>query len=203
MTGTDELPGALIAIADDGWLSTALARVTAEPAAIAHLFPTVARHCGRAPTAVPGWSTDDAARALLLRSLPMRGGALAEWVGSLYRHGDAAEKRAVLRALPMLDLGDAAVPLLHDAIRTNDPRLISAALGPYAAHLDDAIWRQAVLKCVFMGLPLSDVADLPRRADAELAGMLADLVAEREAAGRTVAEDAHALLDHLTATRDS
>jgi hypothetical protein len=103
----------------------------------------------------------------------------------------------------MLDLGDAATPLLHDAIRTNDPRLISAALGPYAAHLDADMWRQAVLKCVFMGLPLNGVADLLRRADGELAGMLADLVTEREAAGRAVAEDAHALLDHITAARDS
>jgi hypothetical protein len=178
-----------------------LARVAAEPTAIAHLFPAAGRHCGRGPlAALPDWSTDDAARALLLLALP--GDGLAARVEQLYRHGDAAEKRAVLRALPMLDLGAAAVPLLHDAIRTNDPRLLAAALGPYAAHLDDAMWRQAVLKCVFMGLPLRGVADLLQRADAELAIMLAGLLQEREAAGRTVAEDARALLHHLTAATE-
>jgi hypothetical protein len=201
MTGTDELFGAVATVADDGWLSAARARVVAEPAAIAYLFPAVGRHCGRGPLAVlPGWSTDDAARALLLLALP--GDGLAEQVERLYRHGDAAEKRAVLRALPLLDLGAAAVPLLHDAIRTNDPRLLIAALGPYARNLDAATWRQAVLKCVFMGLPLDGVADLYRRADTDLAAMLADLVEEREAAGRTVAEDARALLRHLTAARE-
>ncbi|MEK8109707.1 EboA domain-containing protein [Micromonospora sp. M12] len=59
----------------------------------------------------------------------------------------------MLRALPLLPIGGAGVPLLHDAIRTNDTRLVAAALGPYARHLDPAAWRQAVLKCVFSGVP--------------------------------------------------
>jgi hypothetical protein len=201
MVGTDELSRALAVAADDGWLSAAVARVSVEPAAIEYLFPAVGRHCGRGPlAALPDWSADDAARALLLLALPGEGSA--DRVEQLYRHGDAAEKRAVLRALPMLDLGAAAVPLLHDAIRTNDPRLLAAALGPYAEHLGDAAWRQAVLKCVFMGLPLRGVAGLFQRADAELGIMLAGLVQEREAAGRTVAEDARALLHHLTVTTE-
>ena len=79
----------------------------------------------------------------------------------------------MLKALPLLPIGDAAVPLLHDALRTNDTRLVAAALGPYAAHLDDAAWRQGVLKCVFMGMPLAAVDGLDERADAELAAMLA------------------------------
>jgi hypothetical protein len=201
MTGTEELFRELSAVADDGWVSTALARVSAEPTAIVHLFPTAGRRCGRGPLpGLPGWSAQDAARALLLLALP--GDGLAERVEQLYRHGDAAERRAVLRALPLLDLGAAAVPLLQDAILTNDPRLLAAALGPYAAHLGDAMWRQAVLKCVFMGLPLRCVADLYQRADPELAAMLAGLIEEREAAGRPVAEDARALLGHLSAVTE-
>ena len=61
--------------------------------------------------------------------------------------------------------------LLHsrDALRTNDTRLVAAALGPYAAaHLDGHGWRQGVVKCVFMGVPLDAVADLDERADDEL-----------------------------------
>jgi hypothetical protein len=184
------------AVPPNTWLTAALDRVAAEPEAIARLFPQAGRRVGRAPLpAAPGWTADEAARALLLAALPPdRAGDEA---ALLYRYGDAGEKRAVLKALPFLEIGEAGVPLLHDAIRTNDTRLVAAALGPYAAHLDDASWRQAVLKCVFMGIPLSTVDGLEERKDAELAEMLAGLVAERAAAGRDTAADAVALLHRL------
>ncbi len=55
----------------------------------------------------------------------------------VYREGTAAERRAVLHALPHLVPGPDALPLVEDALRTNDTRLVAAALGPYAArHLD-------------------------------------------------------------------
>ena len=45
--------------------------------------------------------------------------------------------------------------LLADALRTNDTRLVAAALGPYATrHFDTESWRQGVLKCLFVGVPL-------------------------------------------------
>ncbi|MET8091224.1 EboA domain-containing protein [Micromonospora sp. NPDC005220] len=193
----DSLRAALGGVPDPDWLDTALRRVTAEPTAITRLFPAVGRRCGRAalPDA-PGWTADDAARVLLLTSLP---GDHAVYAERLYQHGDAAERRAVLRALPLLPIGADGVPLLHDAIRTNDTRLVAAALGPYARHLDPAAWRQAVLKCVFSGVPLAAVADLDARADGELAEMLAALAAERHAAGRELPADATDLLDRLTA----
>ena len=194
-------------VADPAWLEDAVRRVTRDPAAIAALFPAVGRRCGRGPLADPelagrpelaDWTVDDAARVLLLTALPLRGTALAEQAGELYRYGDAAEKRAVLRALPSLDIGDGAVALLHDAIRTNDPRLVAAATGPYASHLDDEMWRQAVLKCVFMEIPLTAVADLGARADRELGRMLAGLDDERRAAGRSIPADASALLAQIS-----
>ncbi|MEU8425267.1 EboA domain-containing protein [Micromonospora sp. NPDC048835] len=193
----DSLRAALGGVPDPDWLDTALRRVATEPSAITRLFPAVGRRCGRAalPDA-PGWTADDAARVLLLTSLPGDHAAYAE---SLYQHGDAAERRAVLRALPLLPIGAEAVPLLHDAIRTNDTRLVAAALGPYARHLEPAAWRQAVLKCVFSGVPLAAVADLETRADSELTAMLAALAAERHAAGRELPADATDLLHRLTA----
>ncbi|MEU5781808.1 EboA domain-containing protein [Micromonospora lupini] len=193
----DSLRAALRGVPDPDWLDAALRQVAAEPTAITRLFPAVGRRCGRSalPDA-PGWTADDAARVLLLTSLP---GEHATYAESLYRHGDAAERRAVLRALPLLPIGAAGVPLLQDAIRTNDTRLVAAALGPYARHLDPAAWRQAVLKCVFSGVPLAVVADLETRADGELAAMLAALAAERHAAGRELPADATNLLDRLTA----
>ncbi|HEX5540386.1 MAG TPA: EboA domain-containing protein [Micromonospora sp.] len=193
----EQLRAALAGVPGEEWLTDALTRVAAESATIQRFFPAAGRRCGRA--GLPGlsdWTADEAARALLLAALPAE--EAATQVDSLYWHGDAAEKRAVLKALPLLPIGAAAVPLLHDAIRTNDTRLVSAALGPYARHLEPAMWRQAVLKCVFMEVPLSVVDGLTERADAELAAMLADLVAERRAAGRDIAADALDLLDKLT-----
>lgn len=154
------------------------------PSAQAAPVPPAAPH--------PGWTVDDAVRALLLDALPPGGpAALAGTLTLLYRHGDAAERRGVLRALAVLDrdgrLGPAALPLVEDAIRTNDPRLVSAALGGYAArHLGAPAYRQAVLKCAFTGIPLSRVAGLDERADAELARMLDAYARELTAAGRPV-----------------
>jgi hypothetical protein len=185
--------------ADTTWLDAALATIADRPLAIGRFFPAAGRRCGRAPlSTLDGWTVDDAARVLLLTGLSLRGAALASAAEALYRYGDAAEKRAVLRALPLLDgLGADAVPLLHDALRTNDSRLVAAALGPCATHLPDADWRQAVLKCVFMSIPLAVVADLDTRADTTLAAMLARYADERRAAGRTMPADALALLDRL------
>ncbi|MEV4539116.1 EboA domain-containing protein [Asanoa sp. NPDC049518] len=192
----DELRAALDRSAVD-WVDEAVRQITADPGAIARLFPRAARACGRAPIG-HGWTADEAARALLLAALPAD--RVATEADRLYRYGDANEKRAVLRALPLLPVGDAGVPLLHDAIRTNDTRLVGAALGSYAAHLDAATWRQAVLKCVFMGLPLSTVDQLDERADEELRVMLAGLAEERAAAGRPMAADATGLLNRLAGT---
>ena len=135
----------------------------------------------------------DAARVLILHAARADADALTR----VYFQGTAAERRAVLHALPHLVPGPEAVPLVEDALRTNDPRLLAAAVGPYAArHLDPHQWRHAVLKCLFTGVPVDTVADLDRRAhrDTELARMLGDYAAERTAAGRSVPEDLHRVL---------
>jgi hypothetical protein len=192
----EELRGA---VGEHPWVGEAVERVAGDPGAIGRLFPAAGRRVGRAPLPdVPGWTADEAARALLLAALPAERAAIE--VHALYRYGDAAEKRAVLKALPLLPIGDGAVALLHDAVRTNDTRLLAAALGPYAEHLDASAWRQAVLKCVFTGVPLDTVDRLDERADAELAAMLAGYVEERRAAGRDVPTDALALLERLEGT---
>ncbi|HZM79678.1 MAG TPA: EboA domain-containing protein [Candidatus Limnocylindrales bacterium] len=181
-------------LADEGWLAGAIAAVAADSAALPRLFPAAGRRCGRQDLPqLPGWSVDEAARAMLLAAVPA--GQLAVALDITYHDGDAAEKLAVLKTLPWLPIGDAALPLVWDALRTNDTRLVAAALGPYATHLDDAAWRQAVLKCVFMGVPLSNVYGLTERADGELAAMLDSFARERRAAGRPVPADALTLLD--------
>lgn len=181
------------------WFAEARQQIAADRAALARLFPAVGRKCGRGqlwtddPELI-GWTVDDAVRALLLL------GASVEDVTAVYNYGDAAERRAVLRALPLLDLGDAAVPLVLDALRTNDTRLIAAAVGPYSAeHLPDDAWRHAVLKCVFLGIPLAWVADLERRKDDELVRMMRAFADERVAAGRPVPPDILQIVPSLRA----
>ncbi|MEU9175076.1 EboA domain-containing protein [Streptomyces sp. NPDC048420] len=135
----------------------------------------------------------DAARILILHAARADTDALTR----VYAQGTAAERRAVLHALPHLVPGPQALPLVEDALRTNDTRLLAAAVGPYAArHLDAHHWRHAVLKCLFTGVPVNEVADLDRRAhaDDELARMLGDYAAERTAAGRPVPQDLHRVL---------
>ena len=130
------LPAALVV--GNTWLDTAIATVRDDPGAIAALFPAVGRHCGRAPIdAVDGWRTDDAARCQMLLALPPPRDRLADEVSALYRFGDADEKRAVLRGLAFLDSATPGWHLTRDALRSNDTRLVAAAMGPYARHLDD------------------------------------------------------------------
>jgi hypothetical protein len=172
-----------------GWAAEARAAVRADPAAIAGLFPLVRRRCGRAPLTGGGLPADEAVRAGLLAALPVEGPELAAVLGDLYAHGDTAERLSVLHALTPLGsrLGPSAVSVVEDALRTNDLRLVRAALGDYAGrHLSPLAHRHAVLKCVFMGIPLTEVTVPEERRDAELARMLADFAAERSAAGRSV-----------------
>lgn len=173
------------------WLDRSLAEAAAHPAAHEASpawelrFAETGRRCGPPHT--------DAARVLLLHAAR----ADTDTLTRVYRQGTADERRAVLYALPRLVTGPDALPVVEDALRTNDTRLLAAAVGPYAArHLDAHAWRHAVLKCLFTGVQVDAAAELPRRArgDTELARMLQDFAAERTAAGRPVPDDLHRVL---------
>ncbi|GAA3714766.1 EboA domain-containing protein [Streptomyces tremellae] len=168
------------------WLDAALAEAAAPDDGAWELrFAAAGRHVGQ--------DAADDARFLLLECA----GAGPAVLTRLYRQGTGAERRAVLLALPALVPGPEAVPLIEDALRANDTRLVAAAVGPYAAtHLDPHAWRHAVLKCLFTKVPVDRVAGLAKRAegDGELARMLGDFAAERSAAGRPVPAGLHRVL---------
>jgi len=216
---------------NDGWITEGVAAVTAEPDRIAELFPAAGRAVGREPVDPDGdplglvhGTLDDRAReelvAALLAALPPEDAARE--LGDLYRFGDDAERRGVLRGLSAADpdaepIVNAGLDLVADALRTNDPRLVAAALGPFGArHLDQHAWRHGVLKVLFMGIPLEAIADVDRRRDDELTRMAAGLVAERRAASRDISDDMSRLaggsvqttadrtpaLDHTTTAHD-
>lgn len=183
----------------------------ARPGRIGALFPAAARRVARGagpsgdPTGTEGPTLEDLVRGELLRVLAqvLSPGDLAREVGELYDHGDADERRAVLYGLHGLVAGapEAAATarrLLADAMRANDTRLVAASAASGAQSLlDDRSWRQTVLKCLFVGVPLRLVAGLDERADAELARMCADFARERERAGRPVPADVHLVLDRF------
>jgi hypothetical protein len=182
------------------WVRESVAAIEEDPAAVRTRFPMAGRKVGRAPLdpdASPDdvhvWTIDDAARTLLLIAL---GDRVEDELADLYRFGDAAERRGLLRALSYLPVGARAMEIVDDAIRTNDTRLVAAALGPYATeHLDDAAYDQAVLKCVFIGVPIAPLDGLPARATAETARMLAAFVHERVAAGRDIPAEVWDVID--------
>ncbi|MEZ0110688.1 L-ribulose-5-phosphate 3-epimerase [Catenulispora sp. EB89] len=168
------------------WLDTAVTEIAADPDRCAVHSAGAARRCGRGPLTAR-WNVDEAVRALLLHAVPAERRAEVLW--DVYTRGDPAERRAALKALPLL-LGLAAGSgraLVEDALRTNDATLITAALGPYAAaHLEPDALRQAVLKCAFLSVPFTAVPEVIALADAELAALLSDYARERVLAGRDV-----------------
>lgn len=181
------------------WLEAALAEVRADPTRVRTRFPAAGRNVGRAPLPgedgddVTAWTADDAARALLLAAL---GTAAAEEVPELFRYGDAAEQRAIVRSLHLTAPVPDARDLALRATRSNDPRLVAAALSDWGLeHLDDEDVAQAALKCVFAGVSLERIDDLERRATPRLGQMLADFAHERVAAGRAVPADIWPIID--------
>ena len=195
----DELRTALGALRAAA-LDDLVAGVTADPGSLGRVFPAAARRTARGE--LPGGGRiEDAVRVELVAAAAsvLAPDALVEELGLVYQHGDADERRAVLLGLSALD--DPQVDgsaILLDALRTNDIRLVSAAMGRHARTLSLHDWRHGVLKCLFVGAPLEQVAGLAERADGELGAMVRRYVLERQAAGRSVPDDARLVLDLTT-----
>jgi hypothetical protein len=181
--------------------------VAADPARIGRVFPATARTTGRGPLpGAEGVLLEDAVRVELLALVAgsVAPDALLAELRELYRYGDSDEKRAVLHVLNGIEAAaeDAldGTDIVLDALRTNDTRLVAAAMGPHSDRLDDDSWRQGVLKCLFTGVPVASVTGLARRADRELAEMVQRYRREREAAGRDVPLDVQVVLDACAAS---
>ncbi|HEX6955465.1 MAG TPA: EboA domain-containing protein [Agromyces sp.] len=137
---------------------------------------------------------------------------MTDGIDARYREGDSAERIAVLQELNRRASATTPLPederaigvgLVRDALRSNDPRLVAAAMGAFAGrHLGDHDWRHGVVKLVFMEVPLTAVDRLADRRDAELERMADDLAEEREAAGRPVPDDLRSLLPAARAPRE-
>jgi hypothetical protein len=175
---------------DRHWLVEAIATIGADPTQIMRIFPAAGRSLPRRvvieePLTAWAWTTDEAARALILAALPTAG--RDDVLRELYRYGDRHERSAVLRALDVLPAGPVTQELVPDALRTNDPRLVAAALSVTGlAVLDERELVQAVLKCVFMDLDLARLPLPDERITPKLSRALAGYALERVTAGRSV-----------------
>lgn len=183
-------------------IGAAQCRLREDPGHVREIFPAIGRQVGCSPwrpaedpDGLIHGRLDERARARLVLVLAelMPAEDLAAELTGLYHRGTVPERSGVLRGLSLLlsvppgvvtpsALGPAVVAagraLHEDALRTDDPVLVAAAMGRFAArYLDRRRWRQAVLKCLSLGVPPAAVAELPRRVDAQLVRLVRDFVA--------------------------
>ncbi|MEU1287188.1 EboA domain-containing protein [Kitasatospora sp. NPDC005856] len=189
-----------------GWLAGAERRVRARPTAVREEFALAGQAVGTEPLrpaldpeGLVFGTADDRARARLLTVLAevLPAGLLENEIERLYRYGDDAQRRGVLRALELLPVSVVrlGLELVADGLSSDDPQLIAAAMGPFAAeHLDQEQWRQGVMACLLAGVTLSAVSRLVPRTDGELLRMADALARELRATGGEIGPDLRTLL---------
>jgi len=197
-----------LADAQNTWLDEQLATLAGDPSdGTLHIaLGLVPRRLGKADLAVSGadlaaadrarpgwnpqgWSVTDAARILLLASLPRAGKAFAERFRALCQTADVAEAIALYRGLPLYPDPEALEPQVGEGLRSNVKAVFEAIAhrNPYPRQVfDQHRWNHMVLKALFIGSELAPIEGLDERANAELARIMCDFAHERWAAGRPV-----------------
>jgi hypothetical protein len=140
-------------------------------------------------------------RALLLAAVAERAApaTLARIVACCWRGGDLEERRAVVRALPLLpdppDLRWIAREAARSAVRPVFEALVCD--NPYpVARLDDDALATLALRVLHEGVPLGRLVGLGARVTPAMRRMAAELVHARESEGLPVPVDAGRLLHH-------
>jgi len=141
------------------------------------------------------WGTDEAARvAILLATARADDAAFAERVDRLCATGELTEHVACLKGFAVFPAPARLLGRAREAVRSSAQPVFQAIVchNPYPAdHFDEPAWNQAVVKCVFSGLPIETIIGLDERRNDDLIHMLRDLVSERHAAGRALPETVH------------
>ncbi len=138
----------------------------------------------------PGhWSLDQAARTLLVLTLPQTAETYWRSLARLFTAADVGELVALYQSLPLLPEPERYKDQAAEGVRSNMTPVFNAVAlrNLYAAdYFDELAWNQMVLKAVFVGSPLYLIQGLDRRANRKLAQMLSDYAHERWAAKRLV-----------------
>lgn len=139
------------------------------------------------------WSVDQAARTLLLLSLPQDDPEkFIQTLDQVFSAADMGELVALYQALPLLPYPEQLRKRAAEGVRNNITAVFNAVAlrNPYPAeYLDNQAWNQIVLKALFVGSPLHLIQGLDERANPQLAQMLIDYAHERWAAGRLVSPE--------------
>lgn len=137
-----------------------------------------------------GWSIDQAARTLLLASLPVQD--VSEYIATLdtlFQTGEVRELVALYQALALLPHNDLMADRLAEGIRTNMKTVFCAVAhhNPLPREiLDEGPWNQMILKALFIGATLERIQGVDQRANPNLSRMLIDYAHERRAASRPI-----------------
>lgn len=149
----------------------------------------------------PHWTLTDYVRAALialgLDNLPL--GEQPGFVLHLLESGEIGEQVSVLRSLPLWPQGERFVETGVQACRTNARDVFEAIVcdNPFVSeHFPALSFNQAVMKAIFMGVPVRRIEGLERRITPELSRMARDYASERRAAGRPVPDDATFLMSY-------
>jgi hypothetical protein len=134
------------------------------------------------------WGTDEAARAaILLATYTGDQDAFAARVDRLSATAEVTELIAYLKAFAVFP----AARQLHDRAREGVRSAVKPVFEAIACHnpypfdyFDQAAWNQMVMKAVFVGTSIKNIAGITERTNPDLREMLRDLISEREAAGR-------------------
>lgn len=134
------------------------------------------------------WSTDEAARvSLLLSSYRGDDQAFAERVDRACATAEVTELVGMLKGFAVFPAPTLLLGRAREGVRSAIQPVFEAIAcrNPYPLdYFDEPAWNQMVVKCVFMGASIEGISGLGQHRNPELIQMLADLVAERRAAGR-------------------
>ena len=176
------------------------------------LFASVPRRLGKAATltldrppelvaARPHCTLTDYLRLwLLTQALPqLAPTAQPDWLVQLFEAGELGEQVSILRVLPLLPDPARFLETGVQACRTNARDVFEAIVceNPFLVeHFPPLNFNQAIMKAIFMDVPISRVTDLARRITPELSRMAKGYASERRAAGRPVPNDAEFLAQY-------
>ncbi|KYC41745.1 hypothetical protein WA1_17085 [Scytonema hofmannii PCC 7110] len=148
------------------------------------------------------WSVDQAARTLLVLSLPQRySEQYLQTLEQVFAAADVGELVALYQALSLLPYPERLRSRAAEGVRSNMTAVFNAVAlrNPYPSeYLDDIAWNQIVLKALFVGSPLHLIQGIDSRANPVLARMLVDYARERWAAKRTVSPEIWPLVEKFT-----
>ena len=139
---------------------------------------------------ITNWTLDRLARVWWLLQLPAdEQTTYVNAISQLFKAGELNELVALYSALPVLAFPEAWRFQATEGIRNNIGDVQSAIMlhNPYPAdYFDEAAWNQMILKAFFTDKDVTQIIGLNERKNARLAKTLADYVAERRAAGRSL-----------------